>query len=325
MNHLPLATVAMVTYNSGKYVADAIDSVLSQSYENLELVICDDCSQDNTWEIIKSYNDPRIRAIRNTSNLREYPNRNQAINLAKGEYLIFIDGDDILYPHGLEYMITMLRAFPGSAAAICRPLNEKILYPLEISPREIYLFEYLGTGILGINFTQILFRTTALKDVGGFDPSYRTGDTHIQFKLGLHYNFLVINEGNAWWRRTEGQASEAVLKGPLGLIESTKYRLGFLNDPDNPLMESEKQVALKNLYGIYYRNAFRFLLRGKLLESYHLLKELPLSFAKLKYMLSKSDFGYLNKFNATKPLTSGLASSPYYRGGTPKINMNALL
>jgi len=60
----PDVTVAMVTYNSGKYVGVAIESVLSSSYTNFELIISDDASGDNTWDIISSYNDARIRAYR---------------------------------------------------------------------------------------------------------------------------------------------------------------------------------------------------------------------------------------------------------------------
>ncbi|WP_114781598.1 glycosyltransferase family 2 protein [Botryobacter ruber] len=311
--NLPLVTVGMVTYNSSKYVRHAIESVLSQSYENLELVICDDCSTDGTWEIIKSFNDSRIRAHRNFKNLREYPNRNQVIDFALGEYLIFIDGDDILYPHGLEYMVTMLHAFPDSAVAVCRPWNEKVLFPLEVSPIEIYSFEYLGTGIMGINFTQILFKTKALKEVGSFDVAIKTGDTHVQFKLALENNFLVINEGNAWWRRTEGQASEAVLKSPTGIIESTKYRLKFLQDSRCPLSPNEKMIAVNNLYGIYYRDMIRTFIKGKFLDSFKIFKAFPFSFPNLLKIFIRANFSYCNQVNAANPLTSGLSASPYYR------------
>src|SRR5438046_2702713 len=111
----PLVTVAMVTHNSEKYVAEAIESVLAQDFRNFELLICDDCSTDRTWELIKRYSDRRIRAIRNETNLGEYPNRNKALYLARGRYFMFIDGDDYIYPHGLGFMVKMIDRFPKAA------------------------------------------------------------------------------------------------------------------------------------------------------------------------------------------------------------------
>src|ERR1039458_6787046 len=99
----PKVTVAMVTFNSAKYVAQAIESILAQDFSSFELLICDDCSTDQTWAIIQGYVDTRIRAIRNDKNIGEYANRNQALFRAEGKYLIFIDGDDYLYPHCLGH------------------------------------------------------------------------------------------------------------------------------------------------------------------------------------------------------------------------------
>src|SRR5258706_6333730 len=100
----PLVTVAMVTYNSARYLTEAIESVLAQEFEDFELLICDDCSRDDTWQIASRYDDPRIRAVRNEFNMGEYQNRNQALRLARGKYVMFLDGDDFLYPHGLGFM-----------------------------------------------------------------------------------------------------------------------------------------------------------------------------------------------------------------------------
>ena len=121
MMNRPLISVLMVAYNSSKFIREAIESVLRQTYSNFELVIVDDHSSDNTWEIITSYNDARIRKYRNDSNLGEYPNRYKAISLAVGEYLIFIDGDDVVYPHGLQFMMHYAQEFQDCAMIISRP------------------------------------------------------------------------------------------------------------------------------------------------------------------------------------------------------------
>ena len=90
---LPLVTVITVTYNSSLYIRDAIESVLTQPYPNFEYIIADDCSTDNTWDIINEYKDSRIKKYRNETNLKEYPNRNKAVTMASGDYVVFVDGE----------------------------------------------------------------------------------------------------------------------------------------------------------------------------------------------------------------------------------------
>src|SRR5689334_22638231 len=89
----PLVTIAMVTYNSGRFVREAIESALAQDCDDFELLVCDDFSTDGTWEIVKGFSDRRIRALRNDTNLGEYLNRNKALGLARGKYLMYLDGD----------------------------------------------------------------------------------------------------------------------------------------------------------------------------------------------------------------------------------------
>ena len=94
----PLFTVATITYNSSRWVRQAIESVLASSYTDFEYIISDDCSTDDTWDIIQEYKDGRIKAWRNQTNIGEYPNRNIVLRQAKGKYFLFIDGDDLTYP-----------------------------------------------------------------------------------------------------------------------------------------------------------------------------------------------------------------------------------
>src|SRR6266702_4234136 len=131
----PTISIVMVTYNSSKYVHMAIESVLSSSYSNFELIISDDCSSDETWNIINNYQDPRIKASQNEINVGEYLNRNKCINLAQGKYLIFVDGDDILYSHGLEYFVKMFDFYNAAGIAFLSSYCNKIIYPIILKPK----------------------------------------------------------------------------------------------------------------------------------------------------------------------------------------------
>ena len=102
-NNLPLVSVLMTAFNRGKYIAEAIESVLQSTYTNFELIIVDDCSTDDTFEIANSFfvKDRRIKLYKNEKNLGQFANRNYAISLSTGEYIKFLDSDDKLYSQGI--------------------------------------------------------------------------------------------------------------------------------------------------------------------------------------------------------------------------------
>ncbi len=97
----------MTAYNRQKYIAEAIESVLSSSFTNFELLIFDDGSTDNTIQITESYvkRDKRIQLFQNPVNLGDYPNRNAAAAKAKGKYIKYLDSDDYFLEGGLEYCV----------------------------------------------------------------------------------------------------------------------------------------------------------------------------------------------------------------------------
>ena len=90
-----LVSIIMPNYNGEKYLKETIDSVVSQSYRNWELIITDDCSSDNSLEIIERYGDERIRVIASKENCGAAVSRNKAIAAANGRWLAFLDSDDL--------------------------------------------------------------------------------------------------------------------------------------------------------------------------------------------------------------------------------------
>src|SRR6476619_6358466 len=151
----PPVTVAMVTFNSGKFVREAIESVLAQDFEDFELVVSDDCSRDDSWDIVKSFGDRRIRAYRNQINLGEYRNRNRALALSRGRYVFFLDGDDVLYSHGLGAMVRIMERFPRAAMASAIAPCEKFIFPLELTSAQFYRCAFMGPNVFANDFTQI--------------------------------------------------------------------------------------------------------------------------------------------------------------------------
>lgn len=102
----------MPTYNVAPYVKEAIDSVLRQTYSDFELLVIDDCSKDNTVEVVRSIDDPRIRIEQNEFNLGLADNLNRGLSLITTEYVARMDGDDIAEPFWLEKEVAVLDANP---------------------------------------------------------------------------------------------------------------------------------------------------------------------------------------------------------------------
>ncbi len=106
-----LISIAMCTYNGDRFIKEQLDSILKQTYKNLEIIICDDCSSDNTINIIKEYmkNDNRIKFFQNEKNMGFVKNFEQAISLCKGDFIALADQDDIWKLDKLEVFLEKIQ------------------------------------------------------------------------------------------------------------------------------------------------------------------------------------------------------------------------
>ena len=105
-----LVSIVMPSYNTAKYIEESINSVLNQTHSNWELIIVDDCSTDNTDEILSKYvDDKRIIYIKNEKNSGAAVSRNRALREAKGKWIAFLDSDDLWEPTKLEKQIKFMK------------------------------------------------------------------------------------------------------------------------------------------------------------------------------------------------------------------------
>lgn len=106
-----LVSIVMPSYNTGHFIGESIASVMAQTYINWELIIVDDCSIDDTDEIIKGYLiDERVRYIKNDTNRGAAESRNCALREAKGRWIAFLDSDDLWEPNKLEKQIEFMQS-----------------------------------------------------------------------------------------------------------------------------------------------------------------------------------------------------------------------
>ena len=117
INKQPLVSVCIPAYNNADYVDQTILCILNQTYKNLELVICDDHSKDDTVEVIRKFDDPRIRLLINEKNLGMSGNWNHCLQQCKGEFIKLICADDMLALDALEKEVNALIAHPTALLA----------------------------------------------------------------------------------------------------------------------------------------------------------------------------------------------------------------
>ncbi|GGF08683.1 Glycosyltransferase involved in cell wall bisynthesis [Chishuiella changwenlii] len=105
---MDLVSIITPCYNSEQFIVETYQSIFNQTYKNWEWIIVDDCSKDNSVELIKSFNDDRVKLFVQDNNQGAAVARNKALDIAKGKYITFIDSDDLWLPNFLETTINYL-------------------------------------------------------------------------------------------------------------------------------------------------------------------------------------------------------------------------
>ena len=256
-NNCPLITVAMVTYNSSRYLIEAIDSVLASDYSNFELLISDDCSLDNTWGIIKSYSDSRIIAVKQKKNIGEYNNRNYCLVSAKGKYIIYIDGDDIIYPHSLSVFVNELEASQECGMAISRSVPNGIKNIL--SPIETIKIHYLGDTVLNLALVRVCFNRIKFLSLGGFSVKYKAGDDYARLLMASHYPVKIVEDKLTWWRKSGNSASYKHFNSYSGVYEPLAIKYYFLNKTN--LLSKKEMLEIEKKLNVSYKNILKSLIK----------------------------------------------------------------
>lgn len=181
MSNTPLVSVNMAAYNAGNYIAEAIESVLSQTYQNWELIIINDCSTDTTADEIAKFNDPRIKVYNNEQNEGIVYTRNRALHYSTGKYISVLDADDLYLPEKLSVQVEFLEnhADYGLVGSAYRLINYKS-QPIGEVTCWYSKAEYSPAILLFNNFfvhSSVMFHTSLAKEilykplVKGYSPS----------------------------------------------------------------------------------------------------------------------------------------------------------
>lgn len=193
---MPIISVIIPAYNAEKTIKETIQSVLNQTLQDFELLIINDGSQDATLEVIESIQDPRIK-IFSYPNAGSSASRNRGIALAKGEYISFIDADDLWTADKLEAQYKALQENPQAAVAYSwtEHIDESGQF-LRSGPQQSFNGDVYGRLLLEDfigNGSNPLIRAQAFAEVGDFDESLaHSEDWDLWLRLAARYHFVVV-------------------------------------------------------------------------------------------------------------------------------------
>lgn len=258
-NNQPLVTVIIIFKDAGNFICEAIESVLSQSYKHWELLLIDDGSTDESTQIALSYVEKHPNSIRyfdhpNHTNLGMSASRNLGIRSAQGDYIAFLDADDIWLPNKLDYQVNILESHPAAGMVYGNTLywyswtgqpedKQRDHIPLlGVEPNAVFeppdLLQHYLEGKAAVPCTcSIMVRREVLERIGGFEDSFRGmyEDQVFYAKISLAESIFVADACLDQYRQHPQSISK--LTSDAGQSQST--RMAFLTWLDSYLLEHD--------------------------------------------------------------------------------------
>jgi len=247
----PLVTVVIPCFNQGRFVAEAIASVLAQTWTRREVIVVDDGSSDETPRVIAGF--PGIMAIRQR-NRGVIHARNRGLSLATGEFVVFLDADDRLLPHAIETGVRVLTR--NAAAAYCggrhRTITEdgKTLLNADESPPAADVYAGLLRRNLFTAPATVMFRTAPLREAKGFsDARGRCEDYELYLRLARRYPVVDHGELVGEYRRHEDSRSHQSSRMLASVLRILRRQKGVLRTPDRRRAYVEGWQFWRGYYG----------------------------------------------------------------------------
>ncbi len=272
MREDPLVSVIIPTYNRAELICETIENIFQQTYPNIELIIVDDGSTDNTQSVLRSYGN-KIRSVFQ-ENRGPSAARNRGIAVAMGEIIAFQDSDDVWHPTKIERQVSLLQR--GGDSVVCCLCNSTV----ELTGHVVRSFEYapvsppIEEGVW-LNVTEVLatrcilfnqaaaVRRKVLLRIGGFDESFRVmEDVELALRLSLEGPWAFIREPLAtrvqkFERSLMHEATETIVaenmvriqERILRLIESSSRLAALKPQMDRELKRSRRRLRAVQIKG----------------------------------------------------------------------------
>ena len=227
LNSNPLISVIMSVYNEQEYIKDAVCSILKQTEPDFEFIIIDDCSTDDTVNIIKDINDDRIILIKNETNMGLTKNLNKALAVARGRFIARMDGDDIAMPERFATQVRYLDEHPDIMLVSCNTSTfgeQRLVSDITGSPEELRCTMLLRPVLAhpGFMFRKELYDSYGFK----YDEHFRSAqDYDFAARVTRKYKIGVTPEVLLMYRAHKGQVSQTPTLKQFGFADEVRMRL----------------------------------------------------------------------------------------------------
>ena len=268
----PRVSIVIPMFNVEKFIKTCLDSILSQTFQDFEVIVIDDCSTDRSAEIVASYNDPRIKLFRQFKNFGESVSRNLGISLSQGKYIYIMDDDDALMPNTIATLVNsseesqaevviMNSYFETHDEEFQFPSKIKINKRLTINPTPRFLstnlveclqndFQVMGVSV--VPWMRMQRRDFLLENQIYFPNIARCGDIMFHFaEMCFAQKFQVIDACRYIYRMRHGNTTNSPVEKRLRQsIESIPVAMKFMSEVfESPAMQNfprQLRVILEN-------------------------------------------------------------------------------
>lgn len=288
-NKKPLVSVCIPTYNAEKTVVNTVRSILNQTYQNLEIIIVDNASTDNTLALLQKFEDPRIKIYKNEENIGAEKNWNRCIGLARGEYIAIFHADDLYNPDMVEKQVRAFQDNPSVGAVFTEAnrINDRgdamgeHKLPVELKDKGIYHFEEIFYSILEngnfLTCPSVMVRSEIYKELAPFnDDEFGTSaDLDMWLRILERHPIAILNEKLMSYRISETQGCRLYNYLRTGQADFFKVMDFYLSvkssDLDIPNSALNKYELQRNVDTI--TRSVNFILKSQPQEAKKLLKK----------------------------------------------------
>jgi glycosyltransferase involved in cell wall biosynthesis len=303
MAESPLVSICIPTYNRAKLVDKAIKSALEQDYQNIEVIVVDNASQDNVESVVAGFPDPRIKFFKNQENLGLFGNFNRCIELASGKYVHILHSDDFIEPGFTAKCVAFLENHPSVAmtfTSVHVQTGEKIhdervaemdtIYPAPEGFRQILFTRPF------INCPTVMVNKEIYRDVGNFSLEYPySSDFYQWLKISRKYDIAFIRDAFLTYRQGEHTESYRLLfTNPSGYIDTVKIFIRLIDElgEERERYFPEINFALKRMINDLI---FAAITRKQYMKNYSMVLFIGLALSTWSLITPDSMRGWLGK------------------------------
>lgn len=294
---MPKISVVMPAYNADKYIAEAIDSILCQTYTDFEFIIINDGSTDNTEDIILSYKDERIVYLKNEKNMGIVYTLNRGLDIAKGEYIARMDSDDISLPTRFKEQIKYLEKHKNIAV---------LGTAINIFGEEIDRYTFIFSHNPKIAKAELFFNPSLAH------PTVMIRKTILDsFNLRYEEDYKDMEDFRLWWRISQ-YGNIVSLKTPLLNYRRHKSQITASYSPEHKERAENFLLERISIFNITYSdNEFNSLFKYKMNEHSNINSDDIENLISLfkKFLIRNKKIGYFSKYYLKKVLSLAILYS----------------